>query len=295
MLRYQHIGVTVKSGLSHKHEAVEHIVSILQAAGATVFLDPKRAEVATPVDQVKMYAPLTDQLDLMVVIGGDGTIFRAIREMPDLSVPIISINRGTVGFLCGVELDDAASVLPRLLSGQGVSEQRDIVSVSVQRGNQAICSGLALNEAVIAQGGIARLVELAARINGEPITEYHADGLIIATPTGSTAYSLAAGGPIVHPGLAAIIVTPINPHSFSQKPIVIRGDSTVEVTVDTERSNYDDTRVYLTLDGQSSYELQSGDVLLARLSDTPITFLRSDQDTFFDTIRRKLRWGERHH
>ena len=153
-------------------------------------------------------------------------------------------------------------------------------------------SGFALNEAVIAQGTIARLVDLQTTVNDEPLTTFHADGLIIATPTGSTAYNLSAGGPIVHPTLDAMILTPINPHSFSQKPVVIRSDGQVQITIQTTKKKYDDTEVVLTLDGQVYIGLEGGDIITITQDKRSVKFVRRAQDTFFGTLREKLKWGE---
>jgi NAD+ kinase len=161
------------------------------------------------------------------------------------------------------------------------------------RGDEELLSGFALNEAVIAQGTIARLVDLKTTVNDEPLTTFHADGLIIATPTGSTAYNLSSGGPIVHPTLDAMILTPISPHSFTQKPVVIRSDARVEIKVLTKLSKYKDTDVVLTLDGQIYVRVQEDDRITVTEDKRTVKFLRRERDTFFGTLREKLKWGER--
>ncbi len=291
-MKYKRIGLTVKSGLDYKNEAVEKIVGILMGIGAEILVDAKRIE---GVDSASVFKPYKteDDIDLLVVIGGDGTILRAVREHEAFSTPILSVNRGTVGFLAETELEEAETLLPSLLNGDGVLEERRILTVTAMRGKEQLHSGFALNEAVIAQGTIARLVDLRASINGEPLTTFHADGLIISTPTGSTAYSLAAGGPIVHPMLPATILTPINPHSFSQKPVVISSDQEVLVEVVTKSNKFQDTEVVLTLDGQVYIPLQNGDTITVCGCDRTVQFLRRKQDTFFGTLQQKLKWGER--
>lgn len=292
MTQYKRIGVTVKTGLDHKNESVEQVLRILENQGVDICFDPARADEIDCAKNLETYKS-TGDIDLLLVIGGDGTILRAVREMPDLNVPILSVNRGTVGFLAETKLDEAEELIPALLSGNGVIEQRSIMNVEVLRKSKVQHSGIALNEAVIAQGTIARLVNLDTTVNSEPLTMYHADGLIISTPTGSTAYSLAAGGPIVHPGLSATILTPINPHSFTQKPVVLRGDSVVTVTVRIKQTRYDEAKVYLTTDGQTSVPLEHEDVVRVRAAPKTVKFLRRAQDTFFGTLREKLKWGER--
>ncbi|PIQ76512.1 NAD(+) kinase [Candidatus Peregrinibacteria bacterium CG10_big_fil_rev_8_21_14_0_10_49_24] len=292
MLQYKRIGVTVKSGLTYKNESVSKVLTILTDLGAVIYTDPTRL---SDVDCSKDFAQFhsEDDIDLLVVIGGDGTILRAIRELRTFKTPILSVNRGTVGFLAETEIADADTIIPRLLTGEGVLENRSILSVVATRGTKNVFEGFALNEAVIAQGTIARLVDLRTMVNGEDLTSYHADGLIIATPTGSTAYSLAAGGPIVHPTLAATILTPINPHSFSQKPVVIPSNQKVTVEVMTKSNKFKDTEVVLTVDGQVYVPLENGDKVTACACGDTVKFLRLKQDTFFHTLREKLKWGER--
>lgn len=291
MLKYQKIGVTVKSGLSNKDEAISVVTTILKKLGADICIDKKRIE---DVECTKDLSEMVEikGIDLLVILGGDGTILRTVREMKDFSVPILSVNRGTVGFMAETNIEEAPTLLPELLNGNGAIEERGLLSIHVTRDGAKIFESIALNEAVIAQGSIARLVDLSTRVNDEDLTTFHADGLIIATPTGSTAYSLAAGGPIVHPALSGIILTPINPHSFSQKPIVIPGESDIEINVLTKENKYQDTEVILTLDGQVYVPLQRGDLVHAHMSKETVKFLRRKQDTFFGTLRNKLKWGD---
>jgi len=292
MKRYSNIGLTVKSGFDHKDEAVSQVLKILRKEHCTVFVDTLRmadlrcAHGCLPLDPKQ-------RIDLSIVIGGDGTVLRSIREMSDPTVPILSINRGTIGFLAEIELKEIDHVLPELLKGNGTFDERSLLKVEAHRGKKTFYSGIALNEAVIAQGTIARLIDLHTSVNGESLTIYHADGLIIATPTGSTAYSLAAGGPIVHPSFhSAIILTPINPHSFSQKPIVLSGMSRVEVCVEMRVRKFADVDVNLTIDGQMYIPLQEGDCLRVTTAKQTIKFLRRKQDSFVATLRTKLKWGE---
>jgi len=292
MLVYNRIGITVKSVLDDKCQTVDAIVSILQKAGATVSMDPKRIGGMDCARGLPEYTT-EDDIDLLLVIGGDGTILRAVRELSDCSTPILSVNRGRVGFLSEIEFSEAKLLIPKLISGDGKIDKRKLLRVVAMRGSEELLSGFALNEAVIAQGTIARLVDLKTSVNGEPLTTFHADGLIIATPTGSTAYNLSSGGPIVHPSLDAMILTPISPHSFSQKPVVIRSDAMVEIEVQTKLSKYKDTDVVLTLDGQVYVTVQEGDRIAITEDTRTVKFLRRERDTFFGTLREKLKWGER--
>jgi len=292
MLSYKRVGVTVKSGLEGRCESVDTIVKILHDAGVQVLMDIKRRGGLECATDLPTFQSEKD-IDLLLVIGGDGTVLRAVREMTDCSVPILSVNRGMIGFLAEIEFEEAKEMIPKLLSGEGMIDERRLIFVQAFRGEKKILEGFALNEAVIAQGTIARIVDLYTKVDGEPLTSFHADGLIVATPTGSTAYSLSAGGPIVHPTLQAMILTPINPHSFSQKPVVIRSDAEVEIEVRTKESKYKDTNVILTLDGQVYVELKCHDRVRITQDKRSVKFLRREQDTFFGTLREKLKWGER--
>ena len=292
MLKYKHIGITVKSGLTNKCEAVERVLKILEKLDAKVCIDARRIKDMECTKGLKEMDGIKN-IDLLLVIGGDGTILRSVREMTDFSIPVLSLNWGTVGFLAEIQIGEVEELLPSLLQGNGVLEDRGLLHVEAERNGENVFSGHALNEAVIAQGTIARLVSLQTHVNGEELTSFHADGLIVSTPTGSTAYSLAAGGPVVHPSIPAMILTPINPYSFSQKPIVIPGDATIDVEVKTKPNKFKDTEVVLTIDGQVYIPLQQSDHIRIRMHTKKIRFLRRAQDTFFRTIRHKLKWGER--
>lgn len=292
MLSYRRIGITVKSDLTERDSAVDKVLSILKIHGAEIYVDSKRCSDLPSAKGVSQM-DREEGIDLLLVIGGDGTILRAVRELKDFSIPILSVNRGAVGFLAETNIDEAEHILPQLLSGEGSIEERSFLQITAHRGDEQHFSGVVLNEAVISQGSIARLMDLRTSINGEELTTFRADGLIISTPTGSTAYSLSAGGPIVHPRLSATILTPINSYSFSQKPIVIPGDHVVEVEVLTQENKFGDTEVSLTLDGQVYLSLKRNDRVAARQHPESVKFLRRNQDTFFSTLRAKLKWGER--
>ncbi|MBI3331353.1 NAD(+)/NADH kinase [Candidatus Peregrinibacteria bacterium] len=291
MAPYRRIGITVKSDIDERDEAVKNVLQILKKEGMEVCMDAKRCNDLPSAKGLPMFEH-EKGIDLLLVIGGDGTILRAVRELEDFSTPILSVNRGAVGFLAETNINEAKTVLPKLLRGEGIVEERSVLRVEALRGKKKLFSGVVLNEAVISQGSIARLMDLKTSINGEELTTFRADGLIIATPTGSTAYSLAAGGPIVHPRMSATILTPINSHSFSQKPIVIPGDQKVDVEVLAKDNKFGDIEVSLTLDGQTYVALQRHDRINAKMNSHTVKFLRRSQDTFYGTLRDKLKWGE---
>lgn len=288
---YQRIGVTVKSNLDHRDDAIQSILGLLRKAGAEVLLDAERCKDLSSAKGARLFSR-EENLDLLIVIGGDGTIFRAVRELQDFSIPILGINKGGVGFLSEINMDEAEKVIPRLLRDEGEIDERSVLKIEAVRSGKIVQEGFVLNEAVISQGSIARLLNVKTIINGEELTTFRSDGLIIATPTGSTAYSLAAGGPIVHPSLRAMILTPINSHSLNQKPIVIPGDCVITAEVQTKENKFGDIEVSLTLDGQTYISLQRNDLVRAKTARETVKFLRRKQDTFFATLREKLKWGE---
>lgn len=292
MSSFRRIGLTVKPHLTDKDEAVTHVLRILRTMDVEMYIDTL---AMGEVECVKGLPAIADAsvLDAMLVVGGDGTILRAVRGLQDFSTPIVSVNRGQLGFLAEISIDEAEVLLPKLLSGEGIIEERTCLSVDVLRDGKSIFQSFALNEAVISQGSIARLLDLRTDINGEGLAVFHADGVIVATPTGSTAYSLAAGGPVVHPGLNALILTPINPHSLTQKPVVIPGKSVVGVDVLQSDGQFGETHVSLTLDGQVYFELMKNDRVVVTTHGEKVKFIRRREDTFFHTLRTKLRWGER--
>lgn len=291
MQSFKRVGITAKSGLNDKCASVQHVVDILKREGVEIFLEKSRRDEILLNTELPSYEH-DGELDLLIVLGGDGTILRSVRELTVCTAPLLSINRGTVGFLAELEYAEAEEFIPKFLRGEGIIDERNLLHVTATRGEQTLLSGIALNEAVIAQGTIARLVDLQTTVNGEALTTFHADGLIISTPTGSTAYNLSAGGPIVHPNLEATILTPINPHSFTQKPVVIRSDAVVQIQVQTKANKYKDSDVILTLDGQVYAGLLRGDTVRIVKDPRTVKFLRKSQDTFFATLRNKLKWGE---
>ncbi len=291
-LRFKTIGITSRTDLEDGGKSMQHVMKIVEKCGAKILLDGKRYK-SHDFGSHGHYMS-TKELDLLITLGGDGTILRTVRETQDLSVPLLSINKGTVGFLAEMSLHESETLIPKFLEGKdGKVEERSLLKITATRGKKTIYEGRVLNEAVISQGAISRLIDLEATVNGDYLTSFHADGVIVATPTGSTAYSLAAGGPIVHPDLKATIVTPINPHSFSQKPIVLPADHSIELKILTKQGRFSDLQVSLTLDGQTYVTLEHNDHVKASVAKETVRFLRRKEETYFGTLRSKLKWGER--
>lgn len=226
--------------------------------------------------------------DLYVVVGGDGTLLSLARSIAAHPRPILGINMGGLGFLTETGPDEVEETLKRVLEGDFTTERRMMLEVSLARGRRTIGRHRALNDVVINKSALARIIELGLKINRQFVNAYRADGLIVSTPTGSTAYSLAAGGPLIHPDMAALVIAPICPHTLSLRPLVVPEDSRVEITLRTE-----DSEVYLTIDGQVGHPLRASDRVLIRRSGQPVLMVRSPHRSYYQLLRRKLRWGER--
>lgn len=231
---------------------------------------------------------LAEKVDLLVVLGGDGTLLSAARALHGHPVPILAVNFGTLGFLTSVTLDEMYPVLEQALAGkQSVSERMMLDSVITRNGTAAE-HHQALNDAVVTKSALARMLAFDLYVDKHHVGHYRADGLIVATPTGSTAYSLAAGGPIVHPDLDTFVITPICPHMLTNRPLVISGSAHVEVDFSAA-----DEPAYLTLDGQLGIQLGPTDRVAITKSPSKVKLVRPPNKTYYEVLRNKLRWGER--
>ncbi len=232
--------------------------------------------------------PLPPGTDFIVVMGGDGTILSVARHYGRLGLPILGVNLGGLGFLTEISLDELYPTLEEhILPGKFEVEERMVLAVSLIRNGEAIWRENVLNDAVINKGALARIAELATWIDAEHLTTYRADGLIVSTPTGSTAYTLSAGGPIAYPTLRHIILLPICPHTLSNRPIILPETVTVAVTLDEKVQD-----VYLTLDGQVGRALKPMDRLEVRSCDYNVKLVKSPRRSHFEILRTKLGWGE---
>lgn len=232
---------------------------------------------------------IRDRAELVVVLGGDGTLISVARLFSSRQVPIVGVNLGSLGFLTEITVEQLYPVLEQCLADCHRITERMMLDVTVTRGEHEISRCQVLNDAVINKGALARIIELEARVNDNFLTTFKADGLIISTPTGSTGYSLSAGGPIVQPLMQCTVITPICPHTLTNRPIVISDQSVVRIVV---KSSFDEM-VYLTLDGQVGVELQEGDCIEVRRAETTTALVTSPEKDYFAILRAKLKWGER--
>jgi NAD+ kinase len=232
-------------------------------------------------------AALADAVDLLVVLGGDGTLLALARETGSRAVPILGVNLGTLGFLAEVAPEEQLDVLDHVIRGDFDVVQRMRLQVRAARDGEVLVDTLALNDAVITRSELSRLIDLETTADGVPVTTYHGDGLIVATPTGSTAYTLSAGGPILMPGSRVFVLTPICPHTLTQRPLVLSQDAKVEIRVLPREGT-----AQLTIDGQVGLTLEHGDRVTIEASKHPVTFVASPSRSRFEVLRTKLRWGE---
>ena len=228
-------------------------------------------------------------VDLLVVLGGDGTLLSAVRALEGCEVPILGVNLGFLGFLTEVSLDELFPTLERVAEGSYSLDTRTTLEGTVTRaGSEPRCFRV-FNDVVLSKGALARISELEVRVDGRYLTKYKADGLIVATPTGSTAYSLSAGGPIVSPHLPAIVLAPICPHTLTHRPILLEDSAQVEVRLVSKNGE-----VFLTLDGQEGFELRDDDVVRVAKSEGRVVLVRSPWRDYFQVLRSKLMWGGRY-
>lgn len=226
--------------------------------------------------------------DLAVVLGGDGTLLSAARAVGNRAIPLLAVNLGGLGFLTSIPMEDLFPQLECCLTGSPEVTRRRMLHVSLTRKGVVVAEYHALNDVVIAKSAIARIVDLEAWAGDSFICEYKADGLIISTPTGSTAYSLSAGGPIVYPTVNAICLTPICPHMLTNRPLIVPSEMPIRIV-----SRASDEDAYLTVDGQIGSPLEGGDAVECAIADFDILLIRTPDKTFFDVLRQKLKWGER--
>ena len=232
---------------------------------------------------------IPELVDVILVFGGDGTFLGVARLACKHGTPILGINLGGLGFLTEVTVDELYPMMERILDGDYEVEDRQMLLTSIRRGKKNIGKYEVLNDVVINKGAVARIIDLAIYIEDSHVTTYRADGIILSTPTGSTAYSLSAGGPIVHPKIPVTIITPICPHTLTNRPLVVSSKMKVEIKVTTQEPD-----TYLTLDGQIGVRLKTGDVIEVKRTDTSVKLIKSPFRDFFTILKTKLMWGERY-
>lgn len=266
---------------------LNELAKTLQALGCDVYLESDTAEnsVITSLPIIKT-SDFQGQIDLVIVLGGDGTMLGMARQIAGKEVPLIGINMGTLGYMTDIPLKDAQSVLEEMLNGHFTEDIRYLLEAEVIRGKEVIGNGLALNDVVVNRSGFSGMLELTVHVNDQFMYDQRSDGLIVATPTGSTAYSMSAGGPILHPSVAGVVLAPIAPHSLSNRPIVLPNDSAIFIELIGGKD------VSVNFDMQSLTHLKIGDKVKIIRSQKTITLLHPIDHSEYKALRQKLHWNE---
>ncbi|MGZ5067094.1 MAG: NAD kinase [Usitatibacter sp.] len=285
---FKTVALVGKSDATSLPDVLDEVSEVLRKHGIAILMDPLTAGASrTPPDATVAVNELAARADLAIVVGGDGTLIASARLMAERGIPLVGVNLGRLGFLTDIPADSSQSAIESILAGDFISEQRTLLAGAVRRASQTLFSTLAFNDIVVSRGAMGSMIEFAVTVDGEFIYSLRADGLIVATPTGSTAYALSAGGPILHPALQALALVPISPHTLSNRPVAIRSSSKVEITlvrgIDA-RANFD---------VQAFWQLEPGDVVSVSAAPRPVTLLHPKGYRYFSMLRQKLRWNER--
>ena len=280
------VGLLANSGKTSSRTLVQNAARLIEGGGRKLFCDEATAKLASlTCPTVPDYRALAEKVDLILVFGGDGTMLRVARDLAGLKTVILGVKVGGLGFLTAIQGHELAAALEQIWAGDFRVESRPLIQATGRAQGKTI-SELALNDFVISRGATSRLIQLAVTVGEEELTRYRCDGLIISSPTGSTAYSLAAGGAVVSPDAAVFTLTPICPHTLSNRSVIVPMNSVVRVTVLSERVD-----TILTADGQVQMPLDTGDFVQVKKSRHAVRLLRLRGSSFFQTLRQKLHWS----
>lgn len=281
------IGIISRPRRSNLAAVAPPLLEWFAAHGIRILYDTETASVLPDSSSGLTRTEVAEQSQLLLVLGGDGTLLAAARVAAPLGIPILPINMGSLGFLTSFKIEEMYPALEEVLAGRFSCSERVMLDVELHRDAEIIERQRVVNEAVINKGALARMIDLQLTIDTDFVCRYRADGLIVATPTGSTAYSLSAGGPIVHPAVESWIITPICPHTLSDRPVVVRDSSSIEVHLSGDTES-----VFLTLDGQTGIPMQAADVVRMRRAAERLRLIQPAQKSYFEILRNKLKWGE---
>lgn len=282
------VGIICKPIRDMVSAVVPPLIEWLRARNLDVVIDRETQACIDPAGPALARETLGEKIDLLIVLGGDGTVLSAARALGAHKVPVLAVNLGGLGFLTSVTLDELYPLLEQVLAGRHSTSERMMLDAGIFHDGKAVMRQCALNDAVATKGALARMLDFDVYIDGSHVGRYRADGLIVATPTGSTAYSLAAGGPIIDPAIEAFVITPICPHMLTNRPLVI--PDTARIDVDFSAA---EEPIYVTLDGQIGSQLKTGDRVTITKSKNRVALIRPPSKTYFEILRSKLRWGER--
>lgn len=281
------IGIISRPRRSNLAVVVPALLHWFEARGVRPLYDMETASCLNEASEGRTREQVAEESQLLLVLGGDGTLLAAARVAAPLGIPILPINLGSLGFLTSFKLEEMYPALEDIMAGRFSSSERVMLDVTLERGGSVLERQSVVNEAVIHKGALARMIDLRLAIDGDFVCRYRADGLIVATPTGSTAYSLSAGGPIVHPAVESWIVTPICPHTLTDRPVMVRDSSAIEVTLDKDSES-----VFLTLDGQTGIPMEAADRVQLKRAAERLKLIQPPRKSYFEILRSKLKWGE---
>ena len=286
------VGLTAKRGLTAAAGVIAELAGWLEARDVRAVFEEETARLAgvPPGRPTVTRDDLPRECDLIVVLGGDGTLIGMAGRVAaaDVDVPILGVNYGSLGFLTEITLPELYDALEATLDGRAAIDTRAMLTSRTVRQHAVFADHTVLNDIVITKGALSRIIEISVTVGEAPVTRFRADGLIIASPTGSTAYNLAAGGPIVHPAVDAMVLTPIAPHTLTNRPVVIPAASDVHVRPIMDSHD----EVFVTFDGQRGFELHENDMITVRRAPRPVRIVKSARRSYFDLLREKLKWGE---
>lgn len=282
------VGVFGKYGSRAAGGEIRRLTDLLRARKLNVILEDDTATLLdSPVAARRSLGEIGQEIDVAIVIGGDGTLLNVARHLADFEVPLIGVNLGRLGFLTDIPAENMIAELSRILDGDYQAEERCLLSADIVRNEETVHAAKAFNDVIVNKGELARLIEFETYLDGSFVNSMLADGIIVATPTGSTAYALSAGGPLLHPTLGAIVLVPICPHTLSDRPIVVSSDSVVEIVMTGTRNQ----RANVTFDGQVHYPLQEHDRISVRRAPKAVRLWHPTGRNHFDVLRAKLQWG----
>jgi NAD+ kinase len=282
------IGIVCKGKKSEIREIVPPLIEWLRERNVEVCIDKETASILESSEKCLSRNELPGKVDLVVVLGGDGTLLAAVRALNRKVVPVLAVNLGGLGFLTVITREQLYPTLEGVLAGDLQIEHRVQIEGELVRADEVISSFLALNDVVLNKGAIARILDFDVLVDGQLVSTYKSDGLIVSTPTGSTAYSLAAGGPIVTPAVEAFIVTPICAHTLTNRPLVLPDAATITVVIKSQRE-----AAYLTVDGQVGFAAHSEDIVRMKKAASSVALVQPPARDYFEILRQKLKWGER--
>lgn len=284
---FQTIGLFGKYGDDSAAADIVALSRFLAERGHDLIIEQGTSEMLdTPLGPVRDIDTIGNEIDLAIVVGGDGTLLHVARKISGDDVPLVGVNLGRLGFLTDIPADRMAEEIGPILDGEYDTDHRFMLYAEIMRGGKIVFAANAFNDVIIGKGELSRLIELETYQDGEFVNSMRADGVILATPTGSTAYALSAGGPLLHPGLEAMVLVPICPHTLSDRPIVVSSDSVLEVVIIGNNQN-----VHATFDGQEMFSLEENDHVFIRRAEKRVHLIHPSGRSHYDVLRAKLHWG----